>query len=56
LHLPTIALPTHRGPNGLPVALQLIGQPAGDERLLDTAAWITDVLAPTASYPPASVP
>jgi amidase len=26
LHVPTITLPTHRGPNGLPVGIQLIGR------------------------------
>ena len=49
LHLPTIALPTHRGPNGLPVAIQLVGPPAGDDRLLDIAASVWSVLAPSAS-------
>jgi Asp-tRNA(Asn)/Glu-tRNA(Gln) amidotransferase A subunit family amidase len=49
LHLPSIALPTHRGPNGLPVAIQLVGPPARDERLLEVAAWARDVLALTAS-------
>lgn len=46
LHLPAIALPTHRGPNGLPVAIQLVGAPAGDDRLLDVANWVWSVIAP----------
>jgi amidase len=49
LHLPSIALPTHRGPSGLPVAIQLVGAPAGDERLLEIAAWVWRVLASGAS-------
>jgi Asp-tRNA(Asn)/Glu-tRNA(Gln) amidotransferase A subunit family amidase len=49
LHLPSIALPTHRGPNGLPIAIQLVGPPGGDERLLEAAAWAWRVLAPIGS-------
>jgi amidase len=49
LHLPSIALPTHRGPNGLPVAIQLVGPPGCDERLLAAAAWAWRALAPGAS-------
>jgi len=48
LHLPSLALPTHRGPNGLPVAIQLVGPPGGDDLLLDVAAWVWDVLRPAA--------
>ena len=52
LHLPALALPTHRGENGLPVAIQLVGRPFGDGTLLDTADWVWDVLAPPDRPPP----
>ncbi len=34
LHVPTITLPTHRGPNGLPIGIQLIARHYEDEALL----------------------
>jgi hypothetical protein len=37
LHTPTITLPTHRGPNNLPVGIQLVGQRYDDERLIACA-------------------
>jgi Asp-tRNA(Asn)/Glu-tRNA(Gln) amidotransferase A subunit family amidase len=40
LHLPTIALPTHRGPKGLPVGIQLVTAAQDDARLLDAARWV----------------
>lgn len=45
LHLPALALPTHRGESGLPVAIQLVGRPAGDAALLDVADWAWAVLS-----------
>lgn len=45
LHLPCVTLPTHRGPNGLPVGIQLIGPWRGDDRLLADARWIRGRLA-----------
>jgi amidase len=40
LHTPALALPTHRGPNGLPVAIQLVAQRQDDRRLLACARWV----------------
>jgi amidase len=40
LHVPTLSLPTHRGPNGLPVGIQLVGMPHGDRKLFACARWI----------------
>ena len=44
LHAPTITLPTHRGPNGLPIGIQLIGRLYEDETLLAAARWISQQL------------
>ena len=40
LHAPAISLPTHRGPTGLPVGIQLVGRRHADEALLAAARWI----------------
>jgi Asp-tRNA(Asn)/Glu-tRNA(Gln) amidotransferase A subunit family amidase len=40
LYTPTLALPTHRGPNKLPVAIQLVGRRHDDRRLLACARWV----------------
>ncbi len=40
LHTPTVTLPTHRGPNNLPVGIQLVAQRYDDDRLLACAHWI----------------
>ena len=45
LHTPTITLPTHRGPSGLPIGIQLIGRLYEDETLLAAARWIFQQLA-----------
>ena len=44
LHLPSLSLPTHSGPNGLPVSIQLIGRMHKDDRLLHMARWVMDQL------------
>jgi amidase len=44
LHTPTITLPTHRGPNGLPIGIQLIGRLYEDEALLAAARWVSHQL------------
>jgi Asp-tRNA(Asn)/Glu-tRNA(Gln) amidotransferase A subunit family amidase len=33
-------LPTHRGPNNLPVGIQLVAQRFDDDRLFAAARWI----------------
>lgn len=40
LHVPTLTLPTHKGPNGLPVGIQLVGPRWQDARLLSVARWV----------------
>jgi Asp-tRNA(Asn)/Glu-tRNA(Gln) amidotransferase A subunit family amidase len=40
LHTPTMTLPTHRGPNDLPVGIQIVGQRYDDDRLFACARWI----------------
>jgi amidase len=44
LHVPTVSLPVHAGPNGLPVGLQLIASRFGDEKLLQAASWVLATL------------
>jgi amidase len=44
LHTPSIALPTHRGPNGLPVGIQLVGPRYADRQLLACAQWVWDIV------------
>jgi Asp-tRNA(Asn)/Glu-tRNA(Gln) amidotransferase A subunit family amidase len=39
LWMPCVTLPYARGPNGLPVGIQLVGRQHDDARLLDIAAW-----------------
>ena len=46
LHVPSYSLPTHKGPNGMPVALQLIGKHGADKDLYKVACWIMDQLVP----------
>jgi Asp-tRNA(Asn)/Glu-tRNA(Gln) amidotransferase A subunit family amidase len=45
LHVPTIGLPTHQGPNGLPVGIQLVAPLHEDLRLLRFALWVEHRLA-----------
>src|SRR5271166_1668872 len=40
LHVPTLSMPTHRGPNGLPVGIQLVAQKHDERRLFACAHWI----------------
>ncbi|HXF65904.1 MAG TPA: amidase family protein, partial [Burkholderiales bacterium] len=44
MHVPSIALPVFRGPNGLPVGAQLVGRRSQDRRLLAVARWAYRVL------------
>jgi amidase len=44
LHTPALSLPTHRGPNGLPVGIQLVGQRYADRQLLACARWVWGML------------
>jgi Asp-tRNA(Asn)/Glu-tRNA(Gln) amidotransferase A subunit family amidase len=40
LHAPSMTLPTYRGPNNLPVGIQLVGQRYDDDRLFACARWV----------------
>jgi Asp-tRNA(Asn)/Glu-tRNA(Gln) amidotransferase A subunit family amidase len=44
IRLPAVSLPTHTGPNGLPVGIQLVGRYRDDDRLLSVAKWVLDTL------------
>ena len=44
LHGPAVGLPTHRGPKGLPVGIQLVAPRHADRRLLAVARWAMDRL------------
>jgi Asp-tRNA(Asn)/Glu-tRNA(Gln) amidotransferase A subunit family amidase len=44
LHVPAITLPTHKGPSGLPVGIQLVGPMHEEPRLFDVARWVWDGL------------
>jgi Asp-tRNA(Asn)/Glu-tRNA(Gln) amidotransferase A subunit family amidase len=46
LHVPTLCLPTHRGPSGLPVAIQIVAPVHADTRLFGAARWILEHLGP----------
>ena len=50
IRLPALSLPTHTGPNGLPVGIQLVGRYRDDDRLLSVAKWVLEKLgSPTLS-------
>jgi Asp-tRNA(Asn)/Glu-tRNA(Gln) amidotransferase A subunit family amidase len=40
LHVPALTLPTHKGPSGLPVGIQLVAPALADLRLFDSARWV----------------
>jgi amidase len=42
LHVPTMTLPTHRGPNGLPVGIQLVTPRYHEPQLFTVARWVQD--------------
>jgi Asp-tRNA(Asn)/Glu-tRNA(Gln) amidotransferase A subunit family amidase len=44
LWMPCVTLPFSRGPKGLPVGIQLVGQQHEDARLLDIAGWVQGAL------------
>jgi Asp-tRNA(Asn)/Glu-tRNA(Gln) amidotransferase A subunit family amidase len=44
LGAPALVLPTGRGPDGLPLGLQVVGAPGDDRRLLSAAAWLEATL------------
>ncbi|HEY7246079.1 MAG TPA: amidase [Xanthobacteraceae bacterium] len=40
LYTPALCMPTHRGPNGLPVGIQLVANRQDDRKLLACAQWV----------------
>ncbi|MGB0629065.1 MAG: amidase [Alphaproteobacteria bacterium] len=44
LHVPTVTLPTHKGPNGLPVGIQLVAPYRADRALMAISRWVTDAV------------
>jgi len=46
LHVPAIGLPTHQGPRGLPVSIQLVAPHHNDTRLLEHALAVWNLLKP----------
>ena len=40
LQVPCLSIPYRRGPNGLPLAVQLVGRLGGDDALLAAAKWV----------------
>lgn len=46
LYAPSITLPTHRGPNNLPVGIQLVAPRREDDRLLSVSRWVFETLGP----------
>ena len=43
LHAPSITLPAHRGPNRMPVGIQLVAPAGEDRKLLRAALWMQQV-------------
>ena len=46
LDLPSLSLPTHTGPNGMPVSVQLVAAPFAELALLEIGGWSAEVLDP----------
>jgi amidase len=44
LGTPSMTLPTHRGPNELPVGIQLVSGFSAEDALFGTARWVWQVL------------
>ena len=44
IRLPALSLPTHTGPNGMPIGIQLVGRERDDDRLLSAAKWVLEKL------------
>jgi Asp-tRNA(Asn)/Glu-tRNA(Gln) amidotransferase A subunit family amidase len=51
--LPTASLPAGQDPDGMPLAIQLVGRPWGEAELLAAAAWCEEVLSIAKALPPA---
>jgi Asp-tRNA(Asn)/Glu-tRNA(Gln) amidotransferase A subunit family amidase len=49
---PTISFPVGRSPDGMPLAIQLVGQPWAENELFPVAVWCEDVLGVRLGEPP----
>jgi aspartyl-tRNA(Asn)/glutamyl-tRNA(Gln) amidotransferase subunit A len=49
---PTISFPVGKSPDGLPLAIQLVGRPWGESQLFPVAAWCEEVLGVDLGEPP----
>ncbi len=47
-HTPALTMPAGKGPNGLPLGMQLVARRYADDRLLDVANWVDRKLGPRA--------
>jgi Asp-tRNA(Asn)/Glu-tRNA(Gln) amidotransferase A subunit family amidase len=45
LHVPALTLPTHKGPNGMPVGIQWVAPMHAEARLLAAARWVLEKLS-----------
>jgi amidase len=54
--LPAVTLPTGRGPQGLPLGLQVVGRYREDERALAVSAWCESVLDVRMGLAPGAAP
>lgn len=50
LHGPCLSLPGHRGENGMPVGVQLVGRRGGGDRLLAWADWLAERMPAVAEF------
>jgi Asp-tRNA(Asn)/Glu-tRNA(Gln) amidotransferase A subunit family amidase len=44
MHVPCLTIPAYRGPNGMPVGLQIVGPIGADVRTMSATQAIADVL------------
>jgi amidase len=56
LHVPTISMPTHYGPRGLPVGIQLIAGRYRDDDLIRIAKWVLSLLGEPMKTPVNLIP
>jgi aspartyl-tRNA(Asn)/glutamyl-tRNA(Gln) amidotransferase subunit A len=53
--LPTVSVPAGRSPDGLPLAIQLVGRPWAEGEVLAAAAWCEEVLGFEVGEPPSQI-
>ncbi len=55
MYTPSINLPLYKGPNGLPVCVQLVGRQGSDDQTLAAAAWVDARLREALGTVPAKI-